>query len=116
MADLHALYRGDTREYDITFTDAQGDAIDITGWKVYFTMTDNNGNNNDDNNSIRKDITEHESPTEGKTKILLTALETDSLHGGKYWYDIQVKKTDNTIHTVAHGKIPVIVDITRRTT
>lgn len=116
MADLHPLYRGDTREYDITFTDAQGDAIDITDWKIYFTMTDNNGNNNDDNNSIRKDITEHTIPLEGKTKIVLSALETDALHAGKYWYDIQIKKGDNTIHTVACGKIPVMTDITRRTT
>jgi len=115
MADLSMLCRGDTREYDLTFTDAQGDAIDITNWKIYFTMKDTNSNN-DDNSSIKIDVTEHESPTEGKSKILLTALETDTLHAGKYFYDIQVKKADNSILTVVCGKIPVKADVTRRTT
>jgi len=114
MANLNALYRGDTREYLLTFTDAQGDAIDITGWKIYFTMKNSSGNN-DDNCLVKKDITSHTSPTEGKSTILLSHADTDSMHPGDYYYDIQIKKTDGTIYTVATGKAPILADITRRT-
>lgn len=114
MANLNPLFRGDTREYLLTFKDAEGAAIDITGWKIYFTMKNSSGNN-DNNCLIKKDITAHYSPTEGKSKIVFSSSDTHDLHPGDYYYDIQIKKVDGTIYTVAHGKAPILADITRRT-
>lgn len=113
MANLSPLYRGDSREYSLSFTDSQGVKIDITGWKVYFTLKKNEVDG-DSNASVKKDVTEHEAPTEGKTKIVLASADTDNLEPGEYHYDIQVKTANGSIMTVAKGRMAIKVDITRR--
>ena len=113
MANLSSLYRGDSREYSLSFTDSQGVKIDITGWKVYFTLK-KNAADGDSDASVKKDITEHEAPTEGRTKIVLLPKDTDNLEPGEYHYDIQVKTSNGGIITVAKGRMTIKTDITRR--
>ena len=104
--------RGDSFIKTLTFTDSSGNAIDITGWKVYFTIKEDESDSDDDA-LIKKDITSHSDPTNGKTNIEVEATDTNSLLG-VYYYDIQVKKGSGEIFTVMKGKITFKADITRR--
>lgn len=115
--NLNPLYRGDTREYALTFTDSNGDPINIDGWTIYFTLKKNE-RDTDDEAALKKDTTEHE-PEVGKTKFTLTPSNTNDLKPAKYFYDIQVKKKDgdkDVIVTVVKGNLEILTDITRRTT
>lgn len=111
--DLETLYRGDSREYNLTFTDSKGEAIPITDWKIYFTVK-LSYLDGDSKAVIKKDITIHDDPINGKTKIILLPNDTDSIRPDKYWYDIQVKRSEDNILTLLRGRIEIRTDITRR--
>jgi len=106
--------RGDSFIKLINFTDSNGAAIDITDWKIYFTIKQNESDS-DDNAKIKKDITSHYDAVNGKTKINIAGSELNDL-SGKYYYDIQFKKADGEIKTLMKGTITFEVDITTRTT
>ncbi len=106
------LTRGDDKFYVLTFTDGNGDPIDITGWTIYFTVK-RDLDDTDDEALIKKDITAHTDPTNGVTKIHLTSDDTDLI--GNFYYDIQVKKSDGIILTVLEGMITFKKDVTHRT-
>jgi hypothetical protein len=110
---LNPIYRGDSREYTLNFTNSDGDKIDITGWKVFFTMKQYYSDN-DDKAVIKKDIETHYDPTNGQTKIILLPSDTENLIRGTYYYDVQVKRAEQNIITVLSGTIEVRPDVTRR--
>lgn len=112
--NLEPLYRGDSREYNITFTDGNGDAINIKDWKVYFTVK-KNYTDSDDNAIIKKDVIVHDDSTNGKTKIMLLPGDTNNLIPARYYYDIQIRRVSGDILTVLQGKIRIKADVTRRT-
>jgi len=105
--------RGDTVTLQLTFTDANGDAIDITNYTVFFTLK-NNRSDEDADAVITKDITNHSDPTNGITTITLSAAETADLLGC-YWYDIQYKTGAGVIKTVVIGTYIFEEDVTIRT-
>jgi hypothetical protein len=111
--DLKPLYRGDSREYNLTFTNSNGGAINITDWKVYFTMK-LSYIDGDSKAVIKKDINTHDDPTNGKTKIILLPDDTKDIKPDKYWYDVQIKRGEDNILTIIRGRIEIITDITRR--
>ena len=111
--NLKSLYSGDSRDFYLTFTDSDGDAIDITGWKIYFTIKFHY-NDTDESAAVKKDITEHTDAINGKTKFSLVNGDTKDLDARTCWYDIQVKKNTGDILTVMSGKIQILRDITRR--
>ncbi len=113
--NLEPIYRGDSKEYNLTFTNSNGEKINISEWKVYFTVKTNR-RSSDDLAIIKKDIIVHDDPTNGKTKIILLPEDTENLKPGViYYYDIQVKRDVNNILTVLSGRMKIISDITRRT-
>ena len=105
--------RGDNQVIELEFTE-DGVAVNITGWKVYFTLKKNKSDSDDDA-ILKKDITVHTEPLNGKTQILLTDVETDTL-SGVYYYDIQYKDTSADIKTPILGIMSFFEDITRRKT
>jgi len=107
------IIRGDTKVYNLHFLYANGTDVDITGWKLYFTIK-LRVDDTDDQAILKKDITTHIDPTHGKTTIVLSSTETALLRGN-YFYDIQMKKVDNTIQTFMLDGLEVVADITRRT-
>lgn len=113
MNNLETIYRGDSREYNLTFTNSDNIAIDITSWKIYFTIK-LSYRNGDDKAALKKDITVHDDPTNGKTKIVILPADTENIEPGNYWYDIQVRRDGESILTIAWGRIEIRVDITRR--
>lgn len=111
---LNPLYRGDSWEYTLSFTNNDGSKINITGWKIYFTLKKYVWKSDEDAD-LKEDITEHSNPLEGKTKITLTTEDTKNLGIGVYNFDVQVKRADETILTVLKGTLEILLDITRRT-
>lgn len=114
IVTLKPLYRGDSREYTLSFTDSEGAGIPITGWKIYFTLK-KYAWKSDGDADVKKDILVHSNPLEGETKITLEARDTENLTAGIYVFDIQIKRADGTVLTVLKGKLEIILDITRRT-
>lgn len=107
------LRRGDSKGYLLHFTDDAGADINITGWTVFFTASDNPSPDTDTTAQIRKTITTHTTPLEGKTTINLSPTDTNLL--GDFYYDIQVKRLDGSIITVLSGLMTFYADQTRRT-
>jgi len=110
---LNPLYRGDSREYTLSFTKNDGSKIPITGWKIYFTLK-KYAWKADIDADLKKDITVHSNPLEGETKITLTTEDTKNLGMGIYNFDIQIKKANGTVLTLLKGKLEIVPDITRR--
>ena len=106
------LQRGDDKFYILTFTDDNGEAVDITDWIIYFTVKEDL-DDSDDDALLKKDVSVHFDAENGKTKLHLTNTDTDLV--GNYYYDIQVKKSDGTIITIMEGMITFKQDITQRT-
>lgn len=110
---LNPLYRGDSRQYTLTFTDSEGAVVPIEGWTVYFTLK-KYAWKSDEEADVKKDVTEHTNPSQGETKIVLSSSDTVSLRTGVYRFDIQIKKGDGTIITILSGTLEIKADITRR--
>jgi len=110
-----SLPRGDDQVFALEFTE-NGAVKDITGWTIYFTLK-KNIDDADASAVLKKDITTHTYPTQGKTEIPLLNTETDVLEG-IYYYDIQYKDvaTPPVVKTVLIGKMTFIKDVTRRVT
>ena len=104
--------RGDDVTYNLQFKDSTGTPINITGWKVYFTIK-LNIDDPDTAAVLKVDVTTHLDPVNGRTQIKLTNVQTDILEGA-YRYDLQVKKTDGTINTIMLDGMKVLADVTRR--
>ena len=79
--------KGDSVIYEITLTDVNGVAYNITGWTVEFLMKKKK---TDTSYVINKSVTSHYSAAEGKSRISITASDTDALTPGIYHYDIRV--------------------------
>lgn len=118
--NLRPTTRGDSFDMPLEFTDDDNNPIDITTWKLYFTLRKciPESTITDDIDSdvvLKKDVTVHTDPVNGKSKISLTAEEMNTLELRKYYYDIQAKIAGNQIITLFKGYFPVEWDSTRRT-
>ena len=112
---MNPIYRGDNSSYTLSFKNNDGTPIDITGWKIYFTMKQHLFQSDEDA-ALKVDVIVHDDPVNGKTSIYLTNGLTEKLEPITYLYDIQVKKPDNTVLTIIVDKVEVKADITRRET
>jgi len=106
------IVRGDTKVYTIQFKDGNSNPINITGWTVFFTVK-RNLKDTDTDALIKKTITTHTDVTNGVSEISLSP--TDTNYVGNFYFDIQVKQTDSSIHTIAIGTAEFIRDVTNRT-
>lgn len=108
-------YRGDDIDIGLNFTDTECVPIDITGWTLFFTMK-HTKDDSDAKALLMLNILPNEisDPTNGQAVFHLRNADTEK-YNGSYWYDIQVKKADNTIQTVTNGNITFLTDATQRT-
>ena len=108
------VVRGDDDVRTITFKDATGTAIDITGWTVFFTVK-RADTDADASAVLTKNITSHTTPLSGITTLTLLNTDLDAL-SGVYVYDLQVKTDDAPakIYTIMKGPFIVHNDVTRR--
>lgn len=113
MATDITIIKGDDKNLVVTVTDDNGDAIDITGYTIFFTAKTNQ-DDIDANAVISKDVTSHTSPSEGISTIALASSDTD-VTAGRYWYDIQIKDTSGKITSTSPYTLTITQDITERT-
>ena len=74
----------------LTVTDSDGNAYDLTGITVFFTVKNKTDHEDDDAAAvITKDITVHTDAAGGITTLALTAVDTD-VNLGDYKYDIRL--------------------------
>lgn len=106
------IIRGDSVTLPVTFKNSDGSAINLTGSTVFFTVKASDSDS-DDNAKIKKSVTVHTSPTEGKTTIELSTTDTN-LSAGIYLYDIQIVDSLGKVSSVRADKLEVIKDITLR--
>lgn len=108
------IIRGDDVTINATFTDENGDAMNITGYTVFFTVKDNFTSTDDTGALISKTVTTHTFPLLGQTSISLSNTDTN-LAEADYYYDFQLKDTSNKIASTQRGILAVTWDVTRRT-
>lgn len=110
------LIQGDDESLTVTFTDENGAVINITGYTVFFTIKKKPDDDADDSEaSLKKTVTSHSDPTNGKTIILLTNAETATLEARRYYYDLQIKDLSDRINSSRYGILEVVKDVTNRT-
>jgi len=110
-----SIYRGDDDERLLIFRNRITKVpIDITGWKIYFTVKKNK-DDSDDEAMIKVDWTSHSDPTNGETYLTLTNVHTD-IDPRIYTSDIQIKRPAGTIKTIDILDFEIHTDITRRNT
>lgn len=107
------IIRGDDVNLGVTLKDGEGEVIDITGYTVYFTAK-KKLSDPDSDAIIAKEVTDHEDPENGVTNIALSSTETD-IEDDIYYWDIQLKDTDDLISSSAYGQMRVRKDVTIRT-
>jgi hypothetical protein len=102
MSTNYSKFRGDTVTLNLTFKDANGDAINITAYTIFFTLK-RNKYDTDAQAAIQKNITVHTVPASGQTQITLTDTET-ALLIGTYYYDIKyLTGVGGTVRVVDSG-------------
>jgi len=108
-----SIKRGDSWSKTMYFQDANGAALNITGWVLFFTVKAK-ADDLDSAATISKTITVFSDPTNGEAELELTSTDTNQVIGS-YLFDIQVKTANNEIYTVLEGIITITKDISIRT-
>jgi hypothetical protein len=106
------IIRGDDVTIPVTFTDSDGDPINLTGCTVFFTVK-NEKSDDDDDAVISKSVTSHTTPASGITQVVLTHTDTD-IDPGSYYWDLQIKDSAGKIQSTQVAQFEVIQDITTR--
>ena len=110
--DTITINRGDTYSRTINIKDSDGVLIDATDWTIYFTVRKNVADSSvasDTNSIIHKTIAGDAS---GVQTLTLSATETN-INPRSYFFDVQIKKADDTISSSTAGSFVVNGDITR---
>jgi len=102
--------QGASFKAEIDVKDADGDALDLTGFTGAGQMRKTYSS------STKTDFTvEFKNPrTSGTMSISLTATQTNALKAGRYVYDVEVTKTsDAEVTRVVEGQVDVTPGVTR---
>lgn len=97
------VIRGSTKTLDLTVKDSEGDAIDLTGSRILFTVK---CRIEDRENVIQKDSDvgaaeiDIDDPKNGKAIVHILADDTAGLDLGKYVFDIWVVLASGAKHPV----------------
>jgi hypothetical protein len=104
--------RGDSGRLDVTVTQSDGTAYDLTGCTLFLTVK-NALTDADSAAVIRKEVTAHDAPLAGESHFEI--LTTDNATAGVRFYDVQLKDSANKIFTLFGGVWRVVADVTVRT-
>lgn len=116
MADLADIDRGTKYSITGTYTDNNGDAVDITSSEIFFTVKEDEYDTSSDDSTaiIKKDGTIVDGPN-GSYAVTLTPTDTQ-VEPGKYYYSITVDVTGDAtdIKLLASGKVKIVGHPTNR--
>ena len=108
------INRGDTYVRTINLKDSAGDLIDATGYTIYFTVrkyvADKSSSSDTDaliSETVAGDVS-------GIQTLTVSSTDTNIIPGN-YFYDIQIKKSDDTISSSSSAIFIINGDITRAT-
>jgi hypothetical protein len=104
--------RGDSGRLDVTVTQSDGAAYNLTGATLFLTVK-NALTDADSAAVIRKEVTAHDAATSGESHFDL--LTTDNATNGRRFYDVQLKDSTAKIFTLFGGLWTVTQDVTTRT-
>jgi hypothetical protein len=104
--------RGDSGRLDVTVTQSDGTAYDLTGCTLFLTVK-NSLTDADSAAVIRKEVTSHDAPLAGESHFEIAT--TDNATAGVRFYDVQLKDSANKIFTLFGGVWRVVADVTVRT-
>ena len=96
------IYTTNTYDQQITITDVDGVAVDITGGTVILTVRDYL-----DGIMATTTTTSHDTPTSGITTLSFTATETAVFTVGVFRYDIRFESSVGSKWTVITGMMNV---------
>ena len=115
-SNLAPFYRGDTKAFNLSFKDAGGAPIDVTGHELWFTMKRSVTDADADAVLQKKIIFPSGTASQsGEGTLTLESTETGAIDPGTYYFDIQKVIPENppVVATLMSGKIAVLPDITR---
>jgi hypothetical protein len=104
--------RGDSGRLDVTVTQSDGTAYDLTGATLFLTVK-NSLTDADSAAVIRKEVTAHDASEAGESHFEIAT--TDNATAGVRFYDVQLKDSDDKIFTLFGGVWRVVADVTVRT-
>jgi hypothetical protein len=114
ITTIFSMIRGDDISIVLTITDQDDAVIDLTDAVCFFTVKEKI-DDIDDDAVIAIDWDTHIDAVNGETSFDLIPSDTSSLAISKYFFDIQVKLGDTTIHTPVRGIFKLVADVTIRT-
>ena len=115
MAEILEIQRGNPLSTVITVTDEDGNAYDLTGKTVFFTVKNQDDNEDDDTDAlIEAEITSHSDPTGGITVLELDDTDTD-IALGDYKWDLRIYESGVTQVNSVSGICSVVDIVTKRT-
>tara|TARA_Y100000052_G_scaffold21684_1_gene21978 strand:+ start:493 stop:834 length:342 start_codon:yes stop_codon:yes gene_type:complete len=102
--------QGASFKAEIDVKDADGDALDLTGFTGAGQMRKTYASSTATNFTV-----EFKNPrTTGTLTISLTAAQTNAIKAGRYVYDVEITKTsDSEVTRVVEGQIDVTPGVTR---
>ena len=102
--------QGASFKAEIDVKDADGDALDLTGFTGAGQMRKTYASSSATNFTV-----EFKNPrTTGTLTISLTAAQTNAIKAGRYVYDVEITKTsDAEVTRVVEGQIDVTPGVTR---
>jgi len=98
----YQISKGDDFTTQLTITDQDGSAVDLTGGTVVFTLYDRNGDT-----LHAETVTAHTTPGSGVTTISIDDLDTATFPFGCYDYEAQLTTAGGVINTVQRGQFEV---------
>jgi hypothetical protein len=104
--------RGDSGRLDVTVTQSDGTAYDLTDSTLFLTVK-NALSDADSLATIRKEVTAHDAPTSGESHFDI--LTTDNATAGTRFYDVQLVTSAGDVFTLFGGIWKVVGDVTIRT-
>lgn len=108
-----SFIQGDDTGITITVTDDTGAPIDITSYRVYFTVKSTLKSTNDNFAVITVDTTNHTNPTAGITLIDLPHEKTN-VTSGTYYYDFRLIDPSGDIASIQYGQCTIYPAVTQR--
>ena len=118
---LASVLRGDTISFQLTFTDAQSQAINVASTELYFTLKATKDNDlTDASAALKHDETlpDDANTQAGIASFVVPATKVDAVTPGTYFYDLQWIQpgAPDQVQTLIYGTVGILTDITRRTT
>lgn len=107
MRENIVVTRGDSREFNVTFTDSAGDPYDLTDAGITFTV----------GNLITKTLGDGIAVSDPQTGVATITLEPEDTEGASdsrtsYPYDVEIVLADGRVKTPIRGRFIVVPDVT----